>query len=481
MLGGTLYTENDAARRVGATSKQSESYRSPWSRDQSRLLHSASFRRLCGKTQLFPAGESDFFRNRLTHSLEVSKIARTIAHKLNVTVEDFKADPIDLDLVEFACMAHDLGHPPFGHIGERALNRVMKEYGGFEGNAQTFRILSRLEKREMLPEGQDRRCGLNLTARSLASTIKKHNLIGLLSEKVAQGKIDKGIYNDDLPAYQFVLDHVYGDWSKSPCVVIESAIMDVSDDIAYATYDFEDILKSGFFSPIDMASLPPDQLDKVCEKVTAAVREWYPDACDFTPTDYALVVGDILKESSFDISPEVIDAFRQSDTDDKTFRAALAIAGDLNSMSRNIAGKTSFRTALTSNLVELFVNSIEWVPSEEGRPLSLSSVRLPLDVLRIVETLKHLAFALVIKSTNVALSEQKGSFIVESLADTLMNKPFGYELLPADIKEVFDSAEDKTGRARSVCDFIAGMTDQYAMELHSRMIGAKNTSIFVPI
>ncbi|RYZ63580.1 MAG: dNTP triphosphohydrolase [Proteobacteria bacterium] len=366
-------------------------------------------------------------------------------------------------------------------MGERALNRVMKDHGGFEGNAQTFRILSRLEKREKLSEGADRRCGLNLTARSLAATIKKHNLIRPLSEKVLAGKIDKGIYHDDEPTYKFVLENVYGEWAASPCVVIESAIMDVSDDIAYATYDFEDILKSGFFSPIDMTSLPPDQVDAVCEKVTDAIRGWYPEAELFTPTDYALVVGDILKESIFDVSPEVIDAFRQADDEDKTFRAALAIAGDLNSISHSIAQKTSFRTALTSNLVELFVNSIEWVPPTDGRPISLSSVRLPLRVLRIVETLKHLAFALVIKSTNVAISEQKGSYIVESLADTLMNKPLGHELLPADIREVYNDAPDQSCRARAVCDFIAGMTDHYAMELHARVIGVKNTSIFVPI
>lgn len=125
-----------------------EPYRSDFRRDYARLVHSPAFRRLDGKTQLFPGVESDFFRNRLTHSLEVAQIAKSIALKLNYESQ-FIADlgGIDTDLVEVAGLAHDLGHPPFGHNGELTLDQCMLAYGGFEGNAQTLRILSRLEKK----------------------------------------------------------------------------------------------------------------------------------------------------------------------------------------------------------------------------------------------------------------------------------------------------------------------------------------------
>jgi len=121
--------------------------RSAFRRDYGRLLHSPAFRRLQGKTQLFPGHESDFFRNRLTHSLEVAQVAKGIASQINDSEPTFQKDPIDTDLVEFAALAHDLGHPPFGHNGEAALDDCMKEFGGFEGNAQTLRLLAAVEKK----------------------------------------------------------------------------------------------------------------------------------------------------------------------------------------------------------------------------------------------------------------------------------------------------------------------------------------------
>ena len=144
-----LYTENDQKRCL-PEDEQNEVGRSAFRRDFGRLLHSPSFRRLQGKTQLFPGHESDFFRNRLTHSLEVAQIAKGTAQLLNSQDEQFKNNPIDLDLIEFAGMAHDLGHPPFGHTGEDALNEKMQGFGGFEGNAQTLRILTKIEKKNTL-------------------------------------------------------------------------------------------------------------------------------------------------------------------------------------------------------------------------------------------------------------------------------------------------------------------------------------------
>ncbi len=136
-----LYLKSDYDRIVKIGE---EPHRSAFRRDNGRLIHSAVFRRLQGKTQLFPNYESDFFRNRLTHSIEVAQIAKGITEQINSSEEYFKQHPINTDLVETAALAHDLGHPPFGHNGEKALDHVMKPYGGFEGNAQTLRILTKL-------------------------------------------------------------------------------------------------------------------------------------------------------------------------------------------------------------------------------------------------------------------------------------------------------------------------------------------------
>lgn len=160
-----MYCETDSSREI--EEENGSEFRSPYRRDFARLIHSPSFRRLQGKTQLYPGVESDFFRNRLTHSLEVAQIAKSIATAIN---HKFLADKPDLhinpDICEFAGLAHDLGHPPFGHQGEEALDELMRNYGGFEGNAQTLRILSRIEKkvkRANISAPSEYRCGLNLT------------------------------------------------------------------------------------------------------------------------------------------------------------------------------------------------------------------------------------------------------------------------------------------------------------------------------
>ena len=180
-----LYTDNDKKRLKPELASDPASGRTAFRRDFGRLLHSPSFRRLQGKTQLFPGHESDFFRNRLTHSLEVAQVAKGIALHLNASIPCFMKDPIDTDLVEVAALAHDLGHPPFGHNGEKALDDCMKRSGGFEGNAQTLRLLSVIEKKAYADstgnnddpcgievDGTDRRLGLNLTFRTLAAVLK---------------------------------------------------------------------------------------------------------------------------------------------------------------------------------------------------------------------------------------------------------------------------------------------------------------------
>ena len=247
-----LYQKNDYQREKTVathTATTAEPYGSDFRRDFARLIHSAAFRRLQGKTQVFPGLESDFFRSRLTHSLEVAQIAKSIAIKINFEHECFQQNPIDVDLVEFSGAAHDLDHPPFGHNGERALDDRMKAIGGFEGNAQTFRIVTRIEKKELRgncqapidKDGVDQRLGLNVTYRSLASIIKYGRIIPFY--RTSEG-IQKGIYEFEKSVFDKVKSSVCQDIPNNrEFKTIECSIMDVADDVAYSTYDLEDTFK----------------------------------------------------------------------------------------------------------------------------------------------------------------------------------------------------------------------------------------------
>jgi dGTPase len=224
-MANRLYREQDSARKVEAKKKAGDG-RSAFRRDWSRLIHSPCFRRLQGKTQLFPSDENDFYRNRLTHSLEVAQIASGIAENLNAKPDEFfKDNPVDVDLVYFAGLAHDLGHPPFGHNGEKALDHLLTRFGGFEGNAQTLRILARLEKKETLSfpftdseplpivENEDQRLGLNLTFRSLASILKYDREIPQITEdrkESEKSKPIKGYYCTEADLVKDIKQNVVG-------------------------------------------------------------------------------------------------------------------------------------------------------------------------------------------------------------------------------------------------------------------------------
>ncbi len=200
---GRLFKEND-----------SDKYRSPYERDRSRVIHSSSFRKLKYKTQVFIESESDYFRTRLTHSLEVSQISRSICRLLK----------LNEDLGETVALSHDLGHPPFGHNGEKALNIAMNQYGGFNHNDQTLRVLTHIEKRH--PDFN----GLNLTWESLEGIVK-HN--GILKENLTfHIKKYNKIHN--------LLLH------KQP--LLESQIAAISDDVAYNNHDVEDAIRAGLLS-----------------------------------------------------------------------------------------------------------------------------------------------------------------------------------------------------------------------------------------
>ena len=227
------YDEHDGERFLP---ERHRSQRDDFARDRARVLHSAALRRLAAKTQvLSPASPADFARNRLTHSLEVAQVGRELATALRLSP----------DVVDTACLSHDLGHPPFGHNGERALNEWAEDIGGFEGNAQTLRILSRLEPKVVDADG--RTFGLNLTRASLDATCKypwtaEHPLPD------PGGRLKFGVYPDDEPVFRWMRDGAPG---RVRC--IEAEVMDLSDDIAYSVHDFEDAVVNGYLDPAWLA------------------------------------------------------------------------------------------------------------------------------------------------------------------------------------------------------------------------------------
>lgn len=213
------YSDRDLERFVLEPAKRAG--RTEFMRDRARVIHSASLRRLGAKTQVAVPGENDFQRTRLTHSLEVAQIGRELGDSLG-------ADP---DLLDTACLAHDLGHPPFGHNGESALAQIATSCGGFEGNAQSFRLLTRLEAKTMDSDG--RSVGLNLTRASLDAVTKYPWPHAINPPKF-------GVYDDDLEIFLWMRE---GAPDSARC--IEAQIMDWSDDVSYSAHDVEDALVAG--------------------------------------------------------------------------------------------------------------------------------------------------------------------------------------------------------------------------------------------
>jgi dGTPase len=389
--------------------------RSDFARDRGRLLHSSALRRLAQKTQvLSPTQGLDFARNRLTHSLEVAQVGRELATNLG----------LDPDIVDTACLAHDLGHPPFGHNGERALSAWAEDIGGFEGNAQTLRLLTRLEPKVFGPDG--RTYGLNLTRASLDASTK-------YPWPQAQGVLDPsgrskfGFYDDDEPAFAWIRADIR---VQTPC--IEAQVMDLSDDIAYSVHDFEDAIVNGYLDvPALSARVDHDAL-------VDSMFEWIGGEIDH---DRLIAAFDRLDNLAYWI-----------DTWDGSRR-------DLARLKN-----------LTSQLIGRFAG--EAVRATRAAHDTGSLARFGADVVVPSETQAEIAVLKGIVAANVMstnarkpiYAQQRG--ILTELADLLWAHP---EHLDLGFAEDWAAAQDDAARKRVVVDQVASLTDVSAMAWQKRL------------
>jgi dGTPase len=464
-----LYSAVDSTRRV--TIRGAHDYRSEFRRDYARLVHSPAFRRLQGKTQLFPGVESDFFRNRLTHSLEVAQIAKSIASKINHENSYFSDQKINTDLVETASLGHDLGHPPFGHNGEYALDECMRNFGGFEGNAQTLRIVASVAKKEMPEAIGDSPAGLNFTHRTIGALLKYDNLIKSKRPTGSKVKIEKGYYKSEKALVEAAKKSILGGKKfTGKFKTIECAIMDIADDIAYSTYDLEDALKAGFITPLEILRFAyvPAFLKIISKKVKSSSGIDLP--ADEVSRIFLSTFGKI-----------VIDQFQGQEVDLSNDFDLIRRVVNIYASSKKIAADGYARTAVTSQLVNEFIGGVG-VELNAKFP-SMSAIKIDPAIHAKIEVLKHFTYEALIMSPRLKIVEYRGRDIVKTIFKALTDKlRHGYLLLPDDCRDAYRALKTESEKKRLICDFIAGMTDKYAIEFYGRLTSIDHgPSFFKPL
>jgi dGTPase len=405
------------------------SQRDDFARDRARVLHSAALRRLAAKTQvLSPASPADFARNRLTHSLEVAQVGRELATALRLAP----------DVVDTACLSHDLGHPPFGHNGERALNDWAEDIGGFEGNAQTLRIVTRLEPKVFDASG--RSYGLNLTRASLDATCK-YPWTADQPLPDAGGRLKFGVYPDDEDLFRWMRSGAPG---RVRC--IEAEVMDLSDDIAYSVHDFEDAIVNGYLDPARLADTQEHSA------LLGAIQSWV--GFDYSRDELADALYRLMR------MPEWIDSF------DGT-RAALA---RLKNLTSDLIGR--FARAATTATRDAY-----------GTPV-LTRYRAHVIVPRVVEVemavLKGIIGAVVVSIEGRKSLYKEQRRLLARLATALSERP---EALDAMHTQDYAVAESDAARRRVIVDQVASLTDQHAIAWHGRLVGdvdAESVGVWAP-
>jgi dGTPase len=410
-MNNSFYTSFDTACQQ--QDERRNDYRTPYEQDRDRIIHTASFRRLQAKTQVFLSGEYDFYRTRLTHSLEVAQIGRAICTYLQ-RKSPFFSDTyyIDAHLVEAICLSHDLGHPPFGHAGERTLHAVMKQYGGFEGNAQTLRLLT-----ETVYSDKVTRKGMNPTRAFLDGVLKYKTLYGELVDPK-----NHFIYNEQRQYLDFVFAGTDiaaafpAGKQRDNFRSIECQIMDWSDDVAYSLNDVADGIHSGFITQ-------------------QKIERW----AETQPLDEDLQLS--LKK--------IFDAMKEGRVE--------------RSLSSKIGRYIeSCSIVETTNVMSGTTNRYKYnlVIDQKAKKESAMFKKLSLDLVFLSPQLHQL--------------EKKGDFLLKRIFDTFAENYLGKEkfelnLLPKYVEQNFLSAAETNHRARLLCDYIAGMTDGFAIRTYKRL------------
>ena len=375
------YAMDWAASRGRLSLEAPSATRTPFARDRDRIIHASAFRRLKEKTQVFVAHEGDHFRTRLTHSLEVAQIARSLAGALG----------LDADLAETIGLGHDLGHPPFGHAGEDVLQAQMKPWGGFDHNVQTFRVLTSLERRYPTFDG------LNLTWETLEGVVK-HN-------GPATGMLER-------PAWKAILDFdARFDLALETWASAEAQVAAIADDVAYNNHDVDDGLAAGIFTLDELADVP------LVGPILASVREDYP----------GLEPGLVRLETVRRMIGEMI--------------------GDIMLETGSRARAADPRSA------------------DDVRAMDRALVAFSPDMLEDLARLRAFLHERMYRHWRVNRTRSQARRLLSDMFALFIAEP---DVLPAEWYARHRET-DEAGGARIICDYIAGMTDRYAIEEHRRL------------
>ncbi|TCP95774.1 dGTPase [Cricetibacter osteomyelitidis] len=438
--------------RFIADKAREKDHRPAYRRDRGRVLHSAAFRCLQAKTQIHAVGENDFYRTRLTHSLEVAQIGSSLVSQLKfsdafTTIADvLSQDKAELqrqlkpilpstDLIETLCFAHDIGHPPFGHGGEVALNYMMRDAGGFEGNAHTFRILTKLEP--YTPHA-----GMNLTRRTLLGVVKYPTILDLVSPqytqlpelqhdpryvKIADWKPGKGIFRDDLETFAWLLQPLsesdrtlFGSYQKERSnpqeflktrfKSLDCSIMELADDIAYGVHDLEDAIVVGVIS----------------------LQEW---------------------QDAFTKLSQCQSKWMQNNLELITQK----LFSDYHYERKNAIGA----------LVNYFITNVRWVQTADfDEPLLRYNAQLPPEVVEVLTIFKKFVWQYVIRDVETQRIEYKGQRILTEMFQIFESDP--ERLLPRNTANRWKNAEPQH-KKRIICDYMAGMSDAYALRVYQNL------------
>jgi dGTPase len=406
-------------------------YRTRAQRDRDRLLYSSALRRLAEVTQVVSPGSGYVFHNRLTHTLQVAQVGRRLAERLiHLHPKEVNAsEGLDPDVVEAACLAHDLGHPPFGHIAEEVLNEETRDTGGFEGNAQSFRIVTKLAFRS--PKYR----GLDLSRATLAGILKYPWLHGCNPDKPSKW----GAYDSEKDEFEFARRLV----ADPPRRTIEASLMDVSDDITYSVHDMEDFYRAG--------RIP---LHLLAQKDGSERRYFFDDVFERNKNKASFSTRRSELEAAFTDMVTIRFWLRESYMGTREHRAALR--------------------GFTGQLIDRYIRAVQL--QEKGDHIE---VRIDQGLQDEITMFKELTWTYVINAPDLATQQFGQKEIVRKLYVTFENAALkgDYRLFPAFYRQLLEDDSEGMDPRRICVDFIAGLTETQCGALFRRLTGTSASSV----